>query len=230
VLFKGISVRPSRSPDELKEQQKRAVYAMNLAMAERGFSQSALAREIGVERQYLWDVRNGHRSLTEPFAHRLAEVSGLSFVWIMYGEGVPIRRQPGTASGSGQALALPVLSDLCAGDPRQVKGWDGSLLEVVGSAAALAAGAASPYLLRLSFDAPASLLRKGDILLISQEKKPTSREIVIVERSRKAGEKAELLLVRRTGRGGFVSLDHGDAVRGEIEEIGQCLGLVWRAM
>jgi hypothetical protein len=149
----------------------------------------------------------------------------------MHGEGQPVRTQPTPATGGAvQVLALPVLSAPCAGEPRKVEGWDGSLLEVTGSASALALKASFPYLLRLPFDVPACQLRKGDALLMSQEKKTTSHGLVVVARTQEKDEKGDLVLARRTPKGGLVSAAHGDPIRGDVEEVGQCLGLVWRAM
>jgi len=223
-------MRTSPPPDERDARRKRAEYAIDLAIAARKLSQTALAVEIGVPRQYLSDVKNGYRSLTEPFARRLSEVSGVPFVWLMHGEGDPVRTQTGAPSGAVHVLALPVLPSACPGEPRQAPAWDGSLIEVSGSAAALAAEAAMPYLLRLSFDAPAGLLRKGDLLLMSQKGKGASHEIAVVRRQLKEDEKGELLLARRSARGVFVRLEDGAAIRGQVEEVGQCLGLIWRAM
>ena len=70
-----------------KEQVSARLKQVFADLADRGITQRHAAIELNVPPQYLSDVKNGHRSLTEPFARRIAEVYGVSFVWLVSGQG-----------------------------------------------------------------------------------------------------------------------------------------------
>ena len=52
-------------------------------LGEKGISQAQVARRANVPAQYVSDVRNERRTLTELFARRLAEEFHFDFEWLL---------------------------------------------------------------------------------------------------------------------------------------------------
>jgi transcriptional regulator with XRE-family HTH domain len=190
-------------------------------LANRGITQRHAAIELNVPPQYLSDVKNGHRSLTEPFARRIAEVYGVSFVWLVSGQGPKsISRLDVRGTSQTDTVMLPVLAEPIEGDPAVSVAWDGSKLEVSGAAAAIAGRASQPYILRISNNDVDGRLRKNDLVLVSQK----STESTTIELLQHRGR---IVLARRESNGGWKVIDTGRAVSAKAKTVGYCLGIVW---
>ena len=133
-------------------------------LADQGITQRQAAVELNVPPQYLSDVKNGHRSFTEQFARRIAERCGVSFVWLMSGEGAmgTPRLNAGGVSQTDALLLLPVLSKPTSGDPTESSAWDGSTIALSAAAVAMAARALRPYVLRVANDDVNGRLQQHD--------------------------------------------------------------------
>ncbi len=218
---------PQPTSEEVRKQrQERLVQVLNELTA-KGQTQLEIAECLAVPQGYLSDVKNGHRLLSELFARRFSDEFAVNSRWLLHGEGTMAKPLVGPAIPPSLKHTL---SEPCLGDPAQSPARTGYGTEVAGHAVPLLAEATLPYVLELPYDAPAMSLRRGDLLLMDQKAKPTSRQIVVLRHSTKGKEAGKLVLARRTPRGAFVRLDDGAAIRGQVEEVGQVLGLVWRAM
>lgn len=191
-------------------------------LGEKGITQAQVARRANVPSQYLSDVRNEHRPLTELFARRLAEEFGVNFQWLLGVEDSPERAVLSVAPSRGDKLLLPLMDEAIAGVPREQPQWSGAYTEVAGIAAAKAARAVQPYVLQLSHVDREGRLTKGDLILVSQEtgKNP---ELSIVRCEKK------ILLARKKG-GKWIRVATGEPLRGDCDVTGHCLGVVWSAL
>ena len=185
-----------------------------------GYSQREIAAQLDVPPQYLSDVKTGQRTLTAQFARRMAEAFRVNYAWLMEGEGsagLPVAEQvTGTAS---RLLGLPVLIAPIEGDPRKSTSWDGSVMEISGAAAARAAWATHPYVLRLDKDDFTGRLKKGDMVLVSQNREHAS-EVGVLKRH------GRLELARRGTDGTWKTLAKGQN-RKDPDIISVCVAIVW---
>ena len=159
--------KPTLDPDQQARQQRLAKVLERLS--DRGQTQRQIAMALPVPAQYLSDTKTGQRTITEPFAHRVAEVCGVSFAWLMHGEGPEAAPRfndvPNTTTAG---TTLPVLLTPVAGDPATAPDWDGYQIVVAGAPAAIASRAKWPYVLRYDGNDSEARLVTGDLLLITE--------------------------------------------------------------
>jgi hypothetical protein len=192
-----------------------------------GLSQYEVAQKVGVPPQYLSDVKNGRRAVTELFARRLAERLGVDYQWLVRGRCVKVspadRNAPHTGTTSG--VLVPVLNAPCVGNPQQAPAWDGSFVELAGPAAVAGRSATKPYALRLPAGAKGIHLPNGGLLLASQGVNP-GRKIAIV----KVGE--SLCLAQRNGKADnrWLAVLTGELLEGPVLVVGGIVGVIWAAM
>lgn len=189
---------------------------------EKGISQAQVARRANVPPQYISDVKNKHRPLTELFARRLAEEFGFDFQWLLGLEDSPERSVLSVPPSSKEKIWLPIIGEAIAGEPREHPRWSGAYTEVSGIAAAKAARAVQPYVLQLGHGDREGRLRKGDFVLVSQSS-AKNPEMSIV----RCGKK--ILLARKKGAK-WLRAATGELLRGDCDVTGHCLGVVWSAL
>jgi transcriptional regulator with XRE-family HTH domain len=210
--------KPKLSP-ELEARQQRLAYTLS-RLIERGQTQRQIASALNVPPQYLSDVKNGHRTITEPFLRRIAEVYRVSFDWLMDGEGPESVPQFDAAHGTATSgVILPVLTVPAEGDPGISSDWDGSQIIVAGAPAVIASRAKWPYVLRYEGEDGTRRLANGDLLLITEAGEAPS-ELMIV----KAGR---TLRLARHDQGQWYSLDANPRVLKRLKLVGAVRGIVW---
>jgi transcriptional regulator with XRE-family HTH domain len=188
----------------------------------KGMSQAQVARQANVPSQYLSDVRNERRPLTELFARRLADEFGCNFQWLLGLEDSPERTVQSVPPAQREKIWLPLIDEAIAGEPREHPRWNGAHVEVSGIAATKAARAVQPYVLLIDHDERESGLRKGDLLLVSQATAENA-ELSIV----RCGQ--QTLLARKKGAK-WLRVATGEPLRGDYGLVGHCLGVVWSAL
>ncbi len=70
-------------PPDAREEAQRRVRATLIELKKLGVSQARLAAVIGSPVQYICDVKNGRRTVTELFARRLQDVCGINYLWLL---------------------------------------------------------------------------------------------------------------------------------------------------
>ena len=212
------------NPQDASHQERITRIKQALArLIQRGVRQREIAYELGVPSQYVSDLKHGRRALSEPFARRFAETFRVSAAWLIHGEGPSeLPDLAAAAAASGESCLLPVLSEADEGDPRHSRHWDGGLLTLAGAAAAAAARAMLPFVLRIGGDIPSGRLKKNDLVLCCQE--PHDDAAIVIVRA-----KGTALLAKAAGKGGYKTLASDRLIPG-AEPIGCCLGIVWAAL
>ncbi len=214
---------PEKDQNEHEQLRCARIKQLFAELADRGITQRQAAVNLNVPPQYLSDVKNGHRNLTEQFARRIAEHYSVSFAWLVFGEGskgTPRLDVAGTTKTD--TFMLPVLSEPIQGSPTESVAWDGSKLNVSGAAAAMATRATQPYVLRIANDVEGRL-RKHDLVLVSQESVDSATITVVQHRGR-------IVLARRDGNGEWKSLETGRRISAKARVVGRCLGIVWATL
>jgi hypothetical protein len=190
-------------------------------LAARGMSQRQVAFELNVPAQYLSDVKNARRNLSEPLARRFAEISRISTSWLLWGEG-PMQ-SPGVAAAPPPSFEgtcfLPVLSVPCQGEPRESPHWDGTWAPVTGAAAAAAQRAKLPFVLRVGDDDRSGRLHRGDLVLCSQAPCEDAAIVIVLAKN-------NALLARQGAANRLEPLHRGIPIR-EGVVIGRCLAVIW---
>ena len=185
-----------------------------------GLKQSLVANELNIPSNYLSDLKNQQRAITEPFARALSSQFGVSFTWLWTGQGkaqTPKIRTEGTRPE--HSVMLPILLQLHAGAPREGETWDGSLLPLAGRSAEEASNATLPYILRVSAADATVGLSENALILISQGKSKSSGMAVVRSRG-------SLMLAREDG-GRWVAVRKGKRISEKAELVGYALGIVW---
>lgn len=196
-------------------------------LADRAIPQQEIADRTGMSRQWISDVRNGRRKVTELFARRLVEEFGaqvpVSYAWLM-GE------TPKTSGGpvvnpslptENDRLMLPIVSSPIQGSPLKNPKWNGSFVEVVGAAAVSAFHATDPYVLKFNAEDRLGRLAKNDLLLMSQDVSETASIVVIKDEKK-------FWLVRRNPEGGWERVArNAEEVSKSARPVGHCLGIIW---
>lgn len=203
-----------------KESREERVRELFDGLRSMHMSQKEIAAQLNVPPQYLSDVKTGRRPLTGQFAQRIADVFRVNYSWLMKGQGsagIPVAEK--ISSTTSRLLGLPVLSSPVEGDPHKSKSWDGSLIEISGAAAARAAWATQPYVLRLDKNDFAGRLKKGDMVLVSQDRERAPEVAILKHQSR-------LELARRGADGTWKTLVKGQT-RKDPDIIGACVVIVW---
>jgi hypothetical protein len=189
-------------------------------LAKQGISQAKVASRAGLPQQFLSDVKNARRPLTELTARRLGEEFGVDFKWLLGEKQSPRRPQLLGTSAVGRMVVLPVFDAPVAGEPTQSPTWNGSGAAIVGAAVARLEGAERPYLLRFGQDDVEKRLRRGDLVLISQARNEDADVCVLEYRGK-------LFLARRDRRGAWRRVAEGKEFPRDSEVRGHCLGIVW---
>ena len=218
------------TPDEIRQARRERLQRILNDLTNQGLTQAEIAGRLCVPPQYLSDMRNGHRTVSELFARRVSEEFSVDYEWILHGRGTgqkPVATPTGPADGR---MLLPVLSAPCLGDPRISAAADGSLVEISGPAAVAAAQAQSPYLMRLGVNVHTLGLRKDDLLLMSQRDEGPEHKLVVVQPEKGGrGTEKPLHLARRMSKGRYVSMASSRALRGNCGVVGCSVGVAWRA-
>lgn len=204
----------------LQLRQERVRWLIEQLVQKCRMTQHQIAQRASVTSQYLSDVKNGQRTLTEPFAHCLADTFGVDYLWLL-GQGsdpAPVTLR-GSAATLTKSLQLPLLGELVEGDPRDGDGWDGAMIELAGAAAAKAAKAQQPYIVRFAGQDPLGRLRKGDLLLISQVVASTAELQILRQHTQ--------LILARCKNTGWQPLTGEKILAGPLSQVGWCLGIVW---
>jgi len=190
-----------------------------------GMSQTQVAARLGLPRQYVTNVKNRDRLLTESFARRVAEEFDVDHLWLLNGTGTMQRplmvSQPKAPSGA-DSIVLPLLTELVSGEPRRSSAWDGAVLSVTGPAVYAVGESVHSYVYRVSDDDSSGRLKRGDLVLICQgdPQRPPSK-LVLVE----VGDQPTLAWSTDEGR--WKSTRTGRTVSAESKTIGHCLGILW---
>ena len=190
-------------------------------LAERGVKQCDVAFELNVPTQYVSDLRHGRRTLSEPFARRIADAYRVSAAWLLHGEGPRELPDLAAASARRRACLLPVLSAPDQGDPRHSPHWDGGLLALSGAAAAAA------ELREPAIRAP----HRGRYCLRRLEKERSDSLLPGAPFRRHDGhrvaKRARRCWRRAAGKGRYETLRRPAVRFRDAEPVGCCLGIVW---
>lgn len=209
-----------------REARRERLRQFLVEMAIIGLTQQAVAARAGVPSQYLSDVKNGRRLLSELLARRLNEEFGVDHVWLMTGEGTmtpPRVPRAETRPQDAEVVMVPIVGQPIVGDPRISLAWDGSLVALTGPPAMKAKQASHAYILRLHHDDFTGRLRKGDLVLISQGNLEFGEIQVIQTRG--------LPVLARRGKGGaIIPLKNGKAIAAGATVLGTCVCIVWAAL
>ncbi|MCA9124740.1 MAG: helix-turn-helix transcriptional regulator [Planctomycetaceae bacterium] len=209
----------SKLSPELQARHERLAQVIG-RLTERGQTQRQIASSLNVPAQYLSDVKNGQRTITEPFARRIADVYKVSFSWLMDGEGQESIPQFSAAPGTTTSgVTLPVLTLPVEGDPAVSPDWDGSQIIVAGAAAAIASSAKWPYVLRYDGDDGKGRLETGDLLLVT-ETGDNQGELMIVK------VRGSLRIARNVD-GDWHSLQGRQRPLTNLDFVGLVRGMVW---
>jgi transcriptional regulator with XRE-family HTH domain len=184
-----------------------------------GLKQAAVARQVGVPSQYLSDVLNGHRPLTELFARRLGEEFGVNYAWLLATSDSKERPFLTPPPATQPHDTLPLVRGPIAGLPQDDPEWPGSYVQHSAIYAHKAAQLTRPYVLQLAHGDVAGRLQENDLILVSQDASAKA-EVAIVQ----CGE--ELLLARKKGVK-WHRVATGRPVRGKCEVKGHCVGIIW---
>jgi transcriptional regulator with XRE-family HTH domain len=194
-------------------------------MEGRGMSQAQVAVRLELPPQYLSDVKKGRRTLTELFARRIAcEFQEYDYQWFLGVTNSKKRTGSGGNPSGDDVFVVPILSELVLGNPQESTLWDGSRIDLVGTAALRAKQANQPYVLRFAGPDSQGELKAGDQLLISQTPKPSAGMQVVAYRSR-------LYLARLAAADGdWQRVSDGKPLSEHAEAVAHCLGITWRAL
>jgi transcriptional regulator with XRE-family HTH domain len=191
-------------------------------LGKQGISQAQVARRANVPPQYVSDVKNIRRPLTELFARRLADEFGCNYLWILGLDDSHERPVLCLPTSPREQVLLPMLGEAISGEPREHPLWRGTYTQVSGVAAAKSARAVQPYVLQLDHGDREGRLRKGDFVLVSQAT-AENPELSIV----RCGKK--ILLARKKGAK-WIPASTGEPLHGDCDVTGHCLGVVWSAL
>lgn len=193
-------------------------------LGEKGYSQQQIATQANLPAQYLSDLKQGRRPLTELTARRLGDTFGYNHEWLL-GHSNLMERSSHSSEGaftSEGTIWLPCFPWPISGDPRNHPHWNGTSIELAGAAAAKASSAQLPYVIELGVDDKLGRLRKGDLILSSQQVDPAAKIQIV-----KTGK--SLVLARVDPKGGWARIS-GQAISPEAKAFGHCLGIVWAGM
>ena len=190
-------------------------------LRQQGLTQQQIASKARLPVQYLSDIKNNRRPLTELAARRLADEYEINYQWLLgISDSMENPRPRPAATGK---LWLPLLPFPIEGEPRANPNWDGTGVEIAGAAAAKLALAQQPYILRFGHNDVRGRLRKGDLILISQT--PSAQAEISVVKHRK-----KLFLARRNEDGSWERAANGQTLPVGSPIAGCCLGVVWSSL
>lgn len=194
-------------------------------LAGQGVSQQQVALRAGLPPQYLSDIKNGRRPMTELVARRIGHEFHVNYEWLLglsdSLEPVVLRTNSQNSSSTGNWL--PVFPDPISGNPQDQSKWDGTSLQVTGAAAAKLVRLRWPYVLRFGADDHRDRIQRGDLILVSQSDSDNA-EIHVIECRR------QLVLARRKLDGSWERLAKGERLPKDIPVAGHCVGVIWSSL
>ncbi len=190
-------------------------------LTQQGISQQQVAIRAGIPPQYLSDIKNGRRPMTELVARRIGHEFQVNYEWLLGTSDTiePVVLRTSTQQQSGGNW-LPVFPHPITGDPQCHHKWDGTGLQVAGAAAAKLGRLNWPYILRFGADDTRNRLKRGDLVLISQSLSEDA-EIHVVECRR------QFVLARKKPDGTWERLAKGDRLPASTPVAGYCVGIIW---
>jgi transcriptional regulator with XRE-family HTH domain len=194
-------------------------------LEQQGLTQQEVASRAKLPPQYLSDMKQGRRPITELVARRLGDAFDINYQWLL---GTSNHMEP-PESRSGYSSAarasgawLPLVSFPIEGEPRAHPAWDGAMVEISGAAADKLLLAKLPYALRFGNDDIHGRLRKDDIVLISQAPSPEA-EIFVVRWKKK-------LFLARQRDASWERVAKGRSLPGNCTVAGHCVGIIWASL
>ncbi len=192
-------------------------------LAEQGLTQREIAERVKIPSQYVSNIKNGHRPLTELLARRFGAVFRCNYEWLLGNSDEMDEPVVGATTSESTGRWVPVLDQLIEGDPQSNERWDGSFAELSGAAAARIRNCRHPYVLRCPVDDTRERVRQRDLLLISQEAREDAEIHVVRYRKR-------LFLVRIDEEGRRQRVNDGQYLAEDCVEVAHCTGIVWSSM
>ena len=191
-------------------------------LTQQGTSQQQAALRAGLPPQYLSDIKNGRRPMTELVARRIGQEFRVNYQWLLgLSETIePVILRDSAPTPSGERSWLPVFSQPVSGDPQTLPQWDGTRLEISGAAATKLKLLKWPYVLRLGSDDLRGRLQKGDLVLISQSSTEQAEINVISYRQK-------LFLARRQSDETWERIAKGNKLTEVCSVAGYCVAILW---
>ena len=190
-------------------------------LTQQGTSQQQVATRAGIPPQYLSDIKNGRRPMTELVARRIGHEFQIDYQWLLGAsdtmEPIMVRT---TSHQPSRGNCLPVFSHPIMGDPQIHPKLDGTELQISGAAAAKLVLLKWPYILRFGADDSRNRLKRNDLVLISQSLSDDA-EIHVVECRR------QFVLARQKTDGSWERLAKGETLPASTSVAGYCVGIVW---
>jgi transcriptional regulator with XRE-family HTH domain len=180
-------------------------------------SQQSVASRVGISAQYLSDLKQGRRPMTELIARRFAHEFGVSHEWLL---GRSEQKKPSLIT---EGKWLPILPHPVVGNPREARTWDGFGVEVGSHVVARIAREIWPYVLRFGHADSLGRLQRGDLILVSQSTCPKA-EIHVVQFRHKH------VLARRHARGYFTRVANATQLPAECPVVGYCVAVIWSSL
>ena len=208
-----------------KKLSRERLIALLQTLLDRGLSQQQVAARSSLPAQYLSDIKCGRRPMTELVARRLGDELGYDFRWLLGIENsvAPTTDRAPTA-GRSAGIWLPLFPHPIEGDPKRQSAWDGTGIEIAGTAAAQLGLARWPYVLRFRQKKNVQdRLRNKDLVLISQSVTDDPGIKVVKHRG-------NLYLARPRKGGGWVRIANGDHLPEAGHICGYCLGIIWSSL
>lgn len=190
-------------------------------LTRQGVQQHVVAAQAGLPPQYLSDIKNGRRPLTELVARRIGQKYSVNYEWLL---GRSDSMEPSAISAAPMSTAsggvwLPVFPHPVEGEPRTLPIWDGAGMEITGAAASKLVLTKWPYILRFGNVDHRGRVQKGDLVLISQSFADQA-EIYVVRSGR------ELFLARQNSDTSWDRLATGKKLV-TCRVAGYCVGIIW---
>lgn len=206
------------TPESATENRWQRFQQLLTALEGMGLTQLQIACRVGVPPQYISDIKNRRRGITELTARRLSDEFGVSIEWLMYGRGE--MKRPMLSDNPHDLFSIPLLDMVHLGPPQNCPSWIGTWIEIAGVAANAAFKAKMPYALRMPHPDREGRLAPGDLLLISQD--PTAAGHIAVL----AGI-PPILARRKEVNTPWIPVQGGVRLKGMQEVAGAVLGIIW---
>ena len=191
-------------------------------LTQQGTSQQQAALRAGLPPQYLSDIKNGRRPMTELVARRIGQEFRVNYQWLLgLSETIePVILRDSAPTPSGERSWLPVFSQPVSGDPQTLPQWDGTGLEISGAAVTKLKLLKWPYVLKVGSDDIRGRLRAGDLVLLSQTSTEQSEISVISFRKK-------LFLARRQSDECWERITKGGNLPADCPVVGHCVAILW---
>jgi transcriptional regulator with XRE-family HTH domain len=189
-------------------------------LTQQGLTQQQIAERINMPSQFLSNLKNGHRPLTELVARRIGAVFQINYEWLLGIADEKLSPMVSTEASSGNMDMAPLFDEPIEGQPRSHTLWEGALLELSGAAAARFRNSVDGYVLRCPVNDSENRIHQGDLLLVSQEHSPDASIQVVRYRKR-------LVLARCSDDEQHLRLPDAYPLGGRCDVVGVCVGVVW---